>query len=300
MKRKHLLNTLLFSAVILLGYVSFSSSSAGGEANSGADATGAEGATGGCSCHRATATSTIGISIVLDSVGHAVTKYKGGKTYSIKLTGTNNSTNSLPKHGFQIAVIKGATASATCMDAGTLTATHTPGQLTAPASGFNPETIFEHSSAQPAATGTGGTGTTYVDTIVWTAPAAGTGTVSIWACINAVNGTGNSNGDYWNNGSVTITEETSTSVAALSDDIQINAYPNPVVNSLQVKMNNAATGAYTLNVFDMSGRKLISQNVEVSSSNYVTSINTSNWAIGMYGLQIIKDGAQRVINIVKQ
>ncbi len=156
--------------------------------------------------------------------------------------------------------------------------------------------VIEH-----AATMTATSAGVYDVSFTWVAPAAGTGTVTMYCTLNAVDGTSGANAaDVSNNVSKTLTEQTSSSVDEITSNIEISAYPNPVMNSLQVKMGNATTGTYTLNVFDMSGRKVMSQNVEVTNSNFETAMNTSTWATGMYGLQIIKDGVQRMIPIVKQ
>jgi hypothetical protein len=175
----------------------------------------------------------------LDSAGIAVTNYKPGMSYTLKVTGTNTSTSSLPKFGFQVTVVNssGAGTSAAVL-AGALGTTGLPTgvRYTSAASGCGID-ILEQSSARTATTGGGATGSTYVMSgLPWIAPAAGTGTVVIYGCINAVNGTGGSSGDRWNNGSASITElpAVNNSVVTVSNGISVKAFPNPVSNNLNL------------------------------------------------------------------
>ena len=187
-----------------------------GPALNGYDCTGAETGLGnptgcsGASCHGTSATTGIAIAIEVDSTGGVpVTQYAPGLTYTIKITGTNNTANILPKYGFQVCAIKGTVAAPTPVNAGTLQSAGLPaGVAYRPASPGNyVANIVEHSSPLNPATGTGGNGTTYVQSFTWTAPAAGTGSVSVWAVLNAVNNdNNNSNADKWNTNHVALTE----------------------------------------------------------------------------------------------
>lgn len=195
---------LLLPLVAILVYVGLSSYSAGYAASTGSELTGATGAAG-CSCHAMGTTTTVALE--LDSAGFAVTHYIAGHSYTIKITGTNTSTTaSLPKFGFEVACVSATgagTASAT--NAGTLATTGLPALCqNSPAGSIN---VVEQSGSIPATSGTGGSGTTYVESIPWTAPTtAGSGSIKIYGVLNAVNGTGSSSGDKYNYTNVTITE----------------------------------------------------------------------------------------------
>ena len=207
MKKKLLL--LPFAAVLV--YITMCSYTGGAGSTGGIDGTGAS-TTLGCntgSCH--THATTTAVTLELDTVGGGIrTQYIAGGVYTVKITGTNNSTSSLPRFGFQIAVVKSAgfgTSSAT--NAGTLASTGLPASTHFTASGTLglPISLVEHSSPILATTGTGGLGSTYVETIGWTAPAtSGTGTIMLSGAINAVNFDGSTSGDAWNNNNATITE----------------------------------------------------------------------------------------------
>src|ERR1019366_7481626 len=177
-----------------------------GAGNNGYDCTGAEtglgnsaGCSGGNGCHSPSATTAITVALELDSAGVATTHYKGGVTYTIKLTGTNTSTTSLPKFGFEVGSVKGSTSVVTPVNAGTFATPYPANTHYAAPNQYMVVGVVEQSATLAATTGTGGSGTKYVESFTWTAPVAGTGTISFWGVINAVNGNGSSDsGEHWN------------------------------------------------------------------------------------------------------
>jgi Secretion system C-terminal sorting domain len=296
---------LLVTAISGLIYLTISSYKAG-PANNGYDCTGAETGLGnpaGCStgtgCHGTSATTGITVAIELDSAGIPTTHYKAGMTYTVKIKGTNTTANTLPKFGFQLGVIKGTTAATTPLNAGTWATTGLPTstRYSAASPGNYVLNIVEHSSAIVATTGTGATGSTYVESLSWTAPVSGTGPISIWGALNAVNANNSESGDFWNTNHVTINEWVSTaSVATVVSGINLKAYPNPVANTLNLQIENA--GSYSVQVFDVSGKSIANQHIELNGGQS-TNINSSDWAPGMYFVVVEKDGARQVVPVVK-
>ncbi len=211
---------------------------AGGAAGHNIQGTGAEtglGNSAGCGqgCHTSATTTTI--TLELDSAGIATTRYVAGMTYTVKLTGKNTSNTSLPKFGFQIGSIVGSAAATTPKNAGTWIAPFPAStKYIAPIAGKFVVGIVEQTAALAATTGTGGNGTTYVRTFNWTAPAAGTGTISFWAALNAVNGNNNDTGDKYNTGHISITELVPT------------APLKATASAVNVKCNGAKTGSATV------------------------------------------------------
>lgn len=210
--KKRNVTFFLALGISYLAFVSYKT----GPANNGYDCTGAETGLGnptgcaGASCHGTTATAGITLAIEVDTVGGTpVTQYKPGITYTIKISGTNTTTNILAKYGFQTSVIKGANAAPTPVNAGTLQQAGLPAGVAyrSASPGNYVCNIIEHSTPLNPTTGTGGQGTTYVQSFSWTAPAAGTGTVSVWAALNAVNNDlTNSTADKWNTNHISLTE----------------------------------------------------------------------------------------------
>ena len=307
---------LLLPVIGLVAYVVLSSSASGAGATSGYNATGSETGLGnvtGCyansSCHASAATAGITLSIELDSAGVVASStatsghYKPGYTYSIKIIGTNTTTNTLPKFGFQVSAITGSTAVTTPTNAGTFVTSSLPaGVQYTPANTNFVCNVVEHSTRLNPSSGTGGTGTVYTESFNWTAPAAGTGTVSIWAALNAVNDAPNGAdaGDKWNTNKLVLTELSDVSVANVLSNISINAFPNPATTNLNLQLTGAEEGNYSLQVFDLSGRTMTTENLAVSGNHFVTALNTANWAPGMYSVVLSKDGNTKAITVAKQ
>jgi hypothetical protein len=228
-------STLVYLLALCAGSLMICSYS-GGASTHDIEGTGAEtglGNSAGCGrgCHTAATTTTVAIQ--LDSAGVPTTRYVGGMTYTVKLTGKNTSTTSLPKFGFQIGSIVGSVAATTPVNAGTWKAPFPANtKYAAPKAGKFVVGVVEQTTELNATTGTGGNGTTYVQTFNWTAPATGTGTISFWAVINAVNGTGGSSGDKYNTGRIIITELAANPLKAIA-------------SSVNVKCNGEKTGSAT-------------------------------------------------------
>jgi hypothetical protein len=298
---------LLFAAIGGIAVITMTSGQTGAGAESGFNCTGAETGSGnsaGCSqggtCHSAGATAGITVSLELDSAGSPITHYAAGVTYSVKIKGTNTTTNTLPKFGFQVTCIKGSVAVSAPDSAGKMATTGLPANVkyTPPHSGEFVCPLIEHSAPITAATLGGATGAVYLDSFQWTAPAVGTGVVSIWGALNAVNNNTSSTGDFWNTTHLVLNEAVPSSVTNVINNINVSAYPNPVSNILNLQFNNAPPGNYTLQVFDLSSRCISNENFEVNS-NQVTNINTSSWAPGLYQVVIQKEGINQIVRVVK-
>jgi len=238
---------------------------------------------GGGGCHGGTSAATT-VSIVVDTLGGgAVTKYKPGGSYTVVITGNN--TSSLPEFGYQFAAVSGTSPSQVA--AGTPTAPTNSHVKT-----LGAIKIVEHSTVLSATTGS------YRLSIPWTAPAAGTGTVTMYCTINAVDGLGGPDAaDKNGNTSITLSEGY-VGVPELANNIEITAFPNPTTSTLNLKMGNAI-GTYAVNVLDMTGRKVYTSIINASGATTQTAINCSSWAKGNYAVQISQDGAQRVVPVVK-
>jgi Secretion system C-terminal sorting domain len=303
--------TILVWGVLIVCAFILSSYREGAALHAGWDCTGAE--TGlsnpaGCSnggCHGNSATTGIVLSIEIDSAGIPVTSYKADSSYTIKFRGVNTTVASLPKFGFQIGAITGSTAVTTPTNAGTWQQTGLPTNVhfSGPQANNYVLNIVEQGSPLSPDSLTGGVGTVYGESIGWTAPAAGTGTVSFWLVLNAVNNDGNaSNADKWNTIHVALTEDTASIPAAIhttDDAIDARVFPNPSTDLISISLNNAPAGNYTINAFDATSQKVYGTALEVSGAFTHATINTSSWASGTYILQITNGTLQKAIKVVK-
>ena len=300
----------LVSIVFLLvsASVIFSSYRNGAAQHGGWDCSGGEsglsnptGCASGGGCHASSATAGITVVLELDSAGIPVTGYWPGQTYTVKVTGTNTTSSTLPGFGFQITATVGTTELATPTTAGTWGTAPAGAQVAAPQANNFVLSVFEQSSVRQPASGSGGTGTTYIDSITWTAPVAGTGSISLWTALNAVNNNGNADGgDLWNVAHIVITEDTisstNTGVINITPANGVSMYPNPVSDMLNLQWDNTQAGSTTLAVYTTTGQLITTQHTE--ASNY--SLNTAAWAPGIYLVNVHTGNVSNSYRVFKQ
>ena len=277
MKQKIVLFAFLgLIAALISGYAS-------GYAQNGNDGTGATGSSG-CSCHSSASTTTTVVE--LDSAGVPVTSYRGGQSYNVKISATNTSTSSLPKFGFQLATVKLTGAgTGNCVQAGTWgSSLPTNVQNTTTGASGLPIPIIEQSSQITATTGTGGNGTTYVESIPWTAPVAGTGSIKIYGVLNAVNNNGGSSGDKYKVATaVTITEAVAVAPIA-SVSIAITSGTNPTCSGSSVTFTATPTNGGSAPTYQWKvgttvvGTGSTYTTTTLANGNAVTCVMTSNLA----------------------
>lgn len=316
LKQLHMINRniCIFSLLVICSL--FLLSYREGPANQGWDCTGAEtglsnpkGCSNGGGCHGNSATAGITVNLELDSAGGApVLKYKGGKTYTFKITGQNTTTGNLPKFGFQVSCILGDSARVTPTNAGAFAQSGLPAgvHFASAQATYYVTDIVEHDQSLSPDSLTGGKGTIYRESFNWTAPVKGTGTVSFWGVLNAVNGNGNADGnDKWNTKQLIVEEDTSSGTVneiaeAGIGNAMLNVYPNPAIEMVNIDLLNASEGTYDLNIIDLQGRILESHRFGVAGNYSKTTINTANWPAGIYFAEMVKGGDKRVMRFVKQ
>ena len=284
---------LLLPLIGGLAYFTLSSNIHGYVTN---NVTGSDGASligcGGGGCHGSAATTTLVPTILLDSAGTGtmVTKYTPGKSYVIRFGSTNTTGATLPKFGFQFSVVK-ASAHIDAGSMGTVAGTTTFG------TGI---TVMVQSDPMMPTSGTGGIGTIYGVSIPWTAPVAGTGSVVMYGALNAVNNdTMATASDKWNTKNTTFAERTASEVETITTNNGINVYPNPVVGNLSLQLNNVSSGTYTVHVFDLTGKLVVSQEFDVNGSANAT-VDMHTCVPGIYQVAIGKDGVNKVVSVTKQ
>jgi len=297
MKKRILLLTIFGAFVYFL-----SSSFSSGLGAHGYNRTGTQDSIAGCGSAAAGCHGTGGgTSVYLQfyspiNFQNTVGSYLANHPYAIVITGTNSSISSSHQHGFQLCAVTGTGSAQTTV--GTWSTPAAQYQISSVGS-VNPIDIVEQAGT---ITTSASLSAGVHDTLYWTAPPSGAGTVKFYCSFLAVNN--NSLADTVDAGamdsSLSVTENTS-SVKSISENTVITAYPNPFSSQFRLQMDHAEAGIYTVKAYDMSGKNLIDNKVQVSSNSFETSINTANWAPGFYGIQIINnEGAQRFIPVIKQ
>jgi len=285
------LNVIKFSVLGIAGYLLVCGYHTGAGSN-GYSCTGAETGLGnqaGCAvsgsgCHATAATPAITVALELDSAGGKKTNYYvGGGKYTVKITGTNTGSTSQPDFGYQVTCIQGTSAQTTPVNEGTFTAPS--GSHVAPVSTYNVCLLVEQSNTIKATTGSGGSGTTYVESISWTAPAKGTGAISFWGVINAVNGNGtNDKGDLWNTNHIDIAEITPTGIASVADNNATNVYPNPFSTSTTFSLANEVNNA-TISLYDITGKEV----KQINFSGKQVTLDRGMLTSGIYFYTIVNE-----------
>jgi hypothetical protein len=74
----------------------------------------------------------------------------------------------------------------------------------------------------------------------------------------------------------------------------LNIYPNPVHDQVNIEMTNWATKSANITIRDINGRLVFKSEVEPISNNETISINTSKWAKGAYFIEV-SDGVLLVV-----
>ncbi|MBL7790200.1 MAG: fibronectin type III domain-containing protein [Chitinophagales bacterium] len=174
---------------------------------------------GGTGCHGSTANSATTISMDFDG-NSSLTSYTPGKKYAVVLEVANSNLIGVgtAKAGFDLN-----------FSAGTLSATP---------SGTMLMTRELHHTTPKAMTN--GSATFSFD---WTAPAAGSGTVTINIAANGVNGTGDANGDAWNIKTIPLTEFIAPKKANISTIASSAITTTTATISAQINANGNATSA---------------------------------------------------------
>lgn len=293
-------SVLLFTALSAMGWLTLSSYK-DGPGMHGMNYTGGPGSSGTCGqvgCH-GNASSTVRVNwadIQEKGTQQSVTSYTPGKVYDVSISTMVIPTPSTQyKLGFQVM-----STDATGAQAGTPAVNTTnPGNPVNPGTAHTKNvggrTILEHS--QPIDVMNVGLTITFD----WTAPAAGTGPVTFYAMINTANGNGIADaGDIPSFPFSHTISEFGTSVAELDSRIRIGMYPNPAASDVSIEFEDAVTGSYDITVLDLNGRTIGSQQANIAAGYAKVSLPASSWAAGMYLVRIHKDGAQRVLPLVKQ
>lgn len=155
-------------------------------------------------CHSGTPTTQAGlITSTIPGAG-----YTPGQTYTITASIVSNPT---VKFGFEVSP---QNTSGTQM--GTLVVTNSTETQLVGAGKY-----ITHKSA-----GTAGTGSR-TWTFNWTAPAAGSGAVTFYGAFNKTNNSGTNSGDAIVLSSLTVQENTATSIAEENANLNVNVFPNP-------------------------------------------------------------------------
>lgn len=269
MKTKITLGT--FAILLALFFTSYSDvianagGSPGGRSSSGGDMGGSCGQGG---CHGGGHTATPGI-IVTDSIPAA--GYTPGMTYRIGVAGTSGTSS---KFGFELAAENAANATA-----GTFASIDARTQ------------ILTNGHATHTNAGNSGVMGAFGWQLNWTAPAAGTGTVTFSAAVLVANNNGTNSGDATIINSRTVNEATTTTLTELGAN-NTKLYPNPIGDNLNIYSEDNTVNQIT--ILTMEGKLMYE-----SAINSVDQIDVSFMNKGMYFVTVRNNGSQYTTRMIK-
>ncbi|PWK16713.1 putative secreted protein (Por secretion system target) [Arcicella aurantiaca] len=82
----------------------------------------------------------------------------------------------------------------------------------------------------------------------------------------------------------------------LTDEFELNVFPNPAQNDLNVIFNKKSKGVFHVSLYDLSGNLLINQDVQ---SNTTNTISTQNLSSGTYFIRLTNGEKQTIRKIMK-
>jgi len=135
--------------------------------------------------------------------------------------------------------------------------------------------------------------------VKWTAPPTGTGSVTLYAAGNGVNGNGGTGGDGAGFSSVKLTEF-SSAVEDLGGRLpKLAVFPNPVLSESVINFENPEAAEYKVEAFDISGKAVWSTRQNLSEGSAVLSLPTLEWPAGIYFLRLERGGKATSVKVLK-
>ncbi len=278
---------ILFPVILAGLYLSLSSNSSGPASAGNGIRNGGPGSNGTCaSCHGGGAgTTTMTLALKEKATGTAANgKYKPGTVYTVTVSGNNAS---LALFGFQVTAAT--------------TASHQAGTFGNLGSDKHAVTIgglqvVEHSHNLTKTNGA------YLAEFDWTAPAAGTGAVTLYGIINGVNDDDAITGDRVSAPvNLPLTEATNPTaikdLAAISD---LRVYPNPATDQLHLGSEQVTPGNYQVTIYDMTGREVLRRSEQAGAGKLQLTLAIGHLPAGSYILHLNGKQQAAVQTFVKQ
>lgn len=288
-KNFYILLSFLFVAYIFMGHSAGRADSQNwGNTGAPGDQSLANGTPRTCiSCHGGTSFDIdLGISLA-DLNGNLVTdnEYIPGETYNMSVTINSTGTNTPARYGFQVLALTDANQ----QEVNTWANTSANAKIALAAN--TGRTYVEHNN--PSVDNT--------FTMEWTAPAEGSGSITVYSCGNGVNGNGSTTGDAAACNSITLQEANISSASSLTlAPFSIDINPNPAIDFINVNIDSPIQEEFTMNVLNVNGQLIQSQIWDLDQADNRTEIQINNLPPGMYFLQMVNDKYNRTVRWVKQ
>ncbi|MFK7946187.1 MAG: choice-of-anchor V domain-containing protein [Saprospiraceae bacterium] len=259
----------------LAAFTLITMSNSGGRAGGGQGATTAPGEGTVCTtCHNGGSFGASVDVILKDKAsGAEVTEYMPGVTYDVEVSIGTSTTPS--GYGFQVLALQNSDNSSISTWANNITANT---RLTTNSG----RQYFEQADIA----------TTNIFEAEWTAPVAGTGSVTFYAAGNAVDGSGSTAGDQAVTSEITFMESTTSTSGLAKLGISLSTFPNPTVNDLTLMLTTTKSKDLVINIYNLNGQKIDDQNVIAQTGENRFQFDVEAYTSGIYFVEIT-DGINR-------
>ena len=220
---------------------------------------------------------------VLDSANNPVTRYMPGKAYTARVTITASG-NDLNGYGFQMIGLRDS--SNTDLDGFT---DMNPNNYKLATITSNGRTYAEHDNIS----------TSNIFNVKWTAPATGTGSITLYAAGNGVNANGTTSGDGSGFSSLKLTEFSSGTAEIAAHLPRIAVSPNPVQSESMLKIENFEPGFCRIIAFDAKGHRVWETQQYLSEGSTNVTLPAAEWLPGVYFIQLEQPGKALSVKVLK-
>ncbi len=279
------LRTICLLAFLTASYLIFSSRSGGPATIQSIQATGSPLDNTSCAnsgCHFGGAFRT-NITAVLLKGGDTVSQYIPGEEYVFQIN--INSINNPAAYGFQTVALMGEdNESGGLFQSG-------PDQTNFVT--INNRLYVEHAAPRNS----------NVIEVGWLAPEAGSGDVSFYAAGNAVNLDGATSGDSPSimPQPLVVSEGIASGIFKVDRlSVNLSLYPNPGSDWLNIEIVGADIGSYQIQLIDIAGKVVWSQQLNIIEQQFVKKINLSGFQLGLYFLKLTDGNAVATSSFFKK
>jgi len=208
---------------------------------------------------------------LLDSEGEIVAnEYEPGVTYDVVVRLNHVSGPTPVTHGFQLIALDDAT------DTEINTWSEPANNVKFSFANNTSRTYPEQNSASVANT----------FNMKWTAPEAGTGSITFYSCGNGVNGNGGTSGDGAACGTLSLNEGEPSSTNNITHTFKTNLFPNPANDSINLEVDVVKSGEYKINIVNAYGKIISEQFTDFHTGTNQIKLNVTDFTAGIYFLEI--------------
>ena len=96
-----------------------------------------------------------------------------------------------------------------------------------------------------------------------------------------------------------ITVDFTVGMSNFVNNVKITAYPNPVIENLNISIISNENKTIEMNVYDEIGKLIETRNIDTNKGENLFNVNTSNYSTGTYFINLKSDKTQQIVKFVK-